>query len=76
MQRNSWDKQYPALKKILLMAYNVEKKKSYSPGDIHFWIYDDVTDNCILDLRTKISIRNRAAKCWAMKRALRFTFNV
>ena len=29
MQRNSWDKQYPALKKILLMTYNVEKK-SYS----------------------------------------------
>ena len=26
MQRNSWDKQYPALKKILLMAYNAEKK--------------------------------------------------
>ena len=29
MQRNSWDKQYPALKKTLLMTYNVEKK-SYS----------------------------------------------
>ena len=23
-----------------------------SPGDIHFWIYYDVTDNGILDLRT------------------------
>ena len=30
----------------------------YSPGDIHFWIYDDVTDNCILDLQRKISILN------------------
>ena len=30
MQRNSWEKQYPALKKnILLMTYNAEKK-SYS----------------------------------------------
>ena len=26
MQRNSWEKQYPALKKILLMTYNTEKK--------------------------------------------------
>ena len=26
MQRNSWEKQYPALKKILLMTYNAEKK--------------------------------------------------
>ena len=25
MQRNSWEKQYPALKKILLMTYNAEK---------------------------------------------------
>ena len=30
MQRNSWEKQYPALKKILLMTYNA-KKKSLSP---------------------------------------------
>ena len=29
MQRNSWEKQYPALKKILLMTYYVEKS-SYS----------------------------------------------
>ena len=28
---------------------------------MHFWIYDDVTDNCILDLRRKISIRNAFA---------------
>ena len=27
-----------------------------SPGDIHFWIYDDVTDNSMLDLQRKISI--------------------
>ena len=33
----------------------------YSPGDIHFWIYDDVTDNCILDLQRKISILNTFA---------------
>ena len=26
MQKNSWEKQYPALKKILLMTYNAEKK--------------------------------------------------
>ena len=26
MQKNSWEKQYPALKKILLMTYNTEKK--------------------------------------------------
>ena len=26
MQRNSWEKQYSALKKILLMTYNAEKK--------------------------------------------------
>ena len=26
MQRNSWEKQYPALKKILLMTYNAKKK--------------------------------------------------
>ena len=26
MQRNSWEKKYPALKKILLMTYNTEKK--------------------------------------------------
>ena len=32
-----------------------------SPGDIHFRIYDDVTDNCILDLQRKISIRNAFA---------------
>ena len=25
MQRNSWEKQYPAPKKILLMTYNAEK---------------------------------------------------
>jgi len=29
MQRNSWEKQYPALKKILLMTYSAEKN-SYS----------------------------------------------
>ena len=28
-----------------------------SPGDIHFWTYDDVTDNCVLDLQRKNSIR-------------------
>ena len=33
----------------------------YSPGDIHFWIYDDVTDNCILDLQRKIGILNAFA---------------
>jgi len=33
----------------------------FSPGDTHFWIYDDVTDNCILDLQRKISIRNALA---------------
>ena len=32
-----------------------------SVGDIHFWIYYDVTDNCILDLQRKISIRNAFA---------------
>ena len=41
MQKNSWEKQYPALKKILLMTYNAEKnltllyvggKNSYSRG--------------------------------------------
>ena len=32
-----------------------------SLGDIHFWIYDDATDNCILDLQRKISIRNAFA---------------
>ena len=32
-----------------------------SPGDIHFWIYDDVTDNSILDLQRKISICNAFA---------------
>ena len=26
MQRNSWEKQYPAPKQILLMTYNAEKK--------------------------------------------------
>ena len=25
MQKNSWEKQYPALKNILLMTYNAEK---------------------------------------------------
>ena len=30
MQRNSWEKQYPALKKILLMTYNAKKKKSFT----------------------------------------------
>ena len=25
MQRNSWERQYPALKKILLMTHNAEK---------------------------------------------------
>ena len=28
-----------------------------SPGDIHFWIYDDVTNNGVLGLQTKISIQ-------------------
>ena len=28
-----------------------------SSGDIHFWIYDDVTKNGVLDLSGKISIR-------------------
>ena len=28
-----------------------------SSGDIHFWIYDDVTKNGVLDLIGKISIR-------------------
>ena len=27
-----------------------------SPGHIHFWIYDDVTNNGVLDLQRKISI--------------------
>ena len=27
MQRNSWEKQYPALKKLLLMTYNAKKRK-------------------------------------------------
>ena len=34
---------------------------SHSPGDIHFRIYDDITDNGILDLQSKISIRNAFA---------------
>ena len=29
-----------------------------SPGDTHFRMYDGVTDNCILDLQGKISIRS------------------
>ena len=29
-----------------------------SPGDIHFWNFNDATDNCISDLQRKISIRN------------------
>ena len=37
MQRNSWEKQYPALKKILLMTYNVEKKKSYTVTPPEVW---------------------------------------
>ena len=37
---------------------NNAEKKSYSSGDIHFWIYDDVTDNFVLDLQRKINIRN------------------
>ena len=30
MQRNSCEKQYPAVKKISLMTYNAEKKKYYT----------------------------------------------
>ena len=33
----------------------------YSPGDNHFWKYDNVTDNCISDLERKISIRDAFA---------------
>ena len=32
-----------------------------SPGNIHFWVCDDVTDNSILDLQRKNSICNAFA---------------
>ena len=41
-----------------------------SPGDIHFWIYDDVTDNSILDLQRKISICNVLATLFSLDHAL------
>ena len=33
------------------MHCGLERDITISPGDIHFWIYDDVTDNCVLDLQ-------------------------
>ena len=30
---------------------------------MHFWIYDDVTDNCILDLQRKLNARNAFLSC-------------
>ena len=30
--------------------------KADSPGHIHFWLYDDVTNNGVLGLQRKISI--------------------
>ena len=52
-----------ALSKTKAAGRRKRRKDSWegSPGDIHFWIYYDVTDNCILDLQTKISIRNAFA---------------
>ena len=35
----------------------IPMNNTITPGYIHFWLYDDVTDNCILDLQRKISIR-------------------
>ena len=35
---------------------NHHKAPLNSPGHIHFWIYDDVTNNGVLGLQRKISI--------------------
>ena len=46
---------------ILLESFDLKYNIIDSPGDIHFRIHDDVTDNCVLDLQRKISIRNAFA---------------
>ena len=35
------------------LAQQCWELRRFSPGDNHFWIYDDVTDNCILNLQRK-----------------------
>ena len=37
------------------MHCGLERGITISSGDIHVWIYDDVTDNCVLNLQRKTS---------------------
>ena len=43
---------------FIILSHADRARAASSPGYIHFWIYDDVTDNCILNLQRKNSIRN------------------